>query len=215
MKLAESMRKLWDNVNPRTAHFGDSGERDEMFSIYAEKIISRVDVNDKTIIDYGCGGGLLGVYLLSNFGIKKYIAYDLSERSLSKARKNIGENIKAEFNLVPIPHTWNFKEKNPDIFICLACVIHFPTKIYLDNFLQTVNNCGAQTIIIEIRNDGKGTHFQEKPYHNSHSIIRACHTDYKYVKNILLNYELQHKTEINKSCCETLTFEKKYDTIKI
>lgn len=211
--MAQTMKKTWNTLPYRLAHFGVSGEREMLLQRFETLLTDKIDVTGKTIIDYGCGGGLLGLHLLSKFKIKKYIAYDISERSIERAKAELKKFGNTEFNLVPIPHSWDFRSKSPDIIACFACIIHFPTRLYLGNFMQECNKSNAEYLVFEIRDNGHGTLFQKKPYSSKGSVIRACYTSAKDIAGMLENYDLIDETELSQVECKTLTFRKKRDRI--
>lgn len=202
--LGKKMKEVWEKTRTRNAHLGLDGEREDMLKRYEALITSRMKVNGKTIIDFGCGGALFGVHLLTNFKPKKYIAFDIAERSIQQAKKNIkdytlsnnynGNYLQCNFIILK-EHRWNFAEYNPDIIVCLAVMIHFPTKIYLDNFLKTCNESGAKKLVLEIRDTGKGTQFQKTPYETVTQTLLACITNEKYVSERLTNYTIADKTD--------------------
>lgn len=206
-KLAARMKEVWENIKPRSAHLGLSGEKEMMFARYKELISNNLKVNGKTIIDFGCGGALLGLYLLENFKPLKYIGFDLAERSIQTAQKNL-LGYDCELKLLK-EHRFNFAELNPDIIVCLACIIHFPTQLYLDNFLKDCNLSNAKNLVLEIRDIGNGTKFSSRPYENGEDIYRACLTDEKYVSEHLFNYFLTYKTEPSENGCQVLYYRKK------
>lgn len=207
-KLAAAMRNVWNNTSPRNAHLGTSGEKAMLMARYKELVTDVVSVDDKTIIDFGIGGALLGKLLLSKHHIKKYIGYDLSDRSIAKANEHLKEYSNKEL-IHLVHHVWSFKEKHPDIIVCLACIFHFPTKTYLDNFLHECNISGAKTLILEIRNRGIGTKFQDAPYSSIQKTLMACDTEPKYVSSKLSNYTLVNATDNNKAAtkCQILWYE--------
>jgi len=207
-KLAARMKEVWENIKPRSAHLGLSGEKEAMFDRYKYLITSRMVVNGKTIIDFGCGGALLGLYLLENFKPSKYIGYDLSERSIAQAMKNLENYQNAVFTIL-WEHRFNFAELNPDIIVCLACIIHFPTQLYLDNFLRECNKSGAKRLVLEIRDSGWGTQFAKIPYNSENDIYRACLTNKEYISERLTNYNISQSTEIGESECQVLWYVKK------
>lgn len=208
--LGDKMKIVWENTGTRNAHLGLDGEADAMAARYKALITEKLSVKNKTIIDFGCGGGLLGKYLLGNFAIKKYIAYDLAMRSLSIAQENTKEYENREFNYLK-NHVWNFAEKKPDIIICLTVIIHFPTQVYLDNFLKTCNESGAKKLVLEIRDIGKGNVFQRDPYATMKQTLLACCTNEAYVSSKLPNYELTEKTDATKAStnCQVLWYTRK------
>lgn len=192
-KLAENMRNIWNTTSPRNAHLGISGEKTMLIARYKELVTSMIDMKGKRVIDFGIGGGLLGKLLLSKYDIAYYFGYDLAERSINTAKINMVDFYNKELILLT-RHVWSFAEKLPDVIVCLACIFHFPTKTYLDNFLFECNKSGAQYLVLEIRNSGKGTVFQSNPYSSIQKTLMACDTEPKYVTSKLANYNLVKST---------------------
>jgi hypothetical protein len=207
-RKTNNMIVFWENTSPRNAHLGQDGETDDMFAKYEESF-AKTNVKGN-VIDFGCGGGLLGLYLTRKHSPKKYIAYDIAERSLAIAKKNVPEG---EFNIINT-NTFNFAAKKPDIIISLACMIHFPNKVYLDNFLAACNISGAGKLILEIRDTGRGTIFQKDAYAfplKTKRTCLTCETSAGYVASKLTGYELMDKTDPAKAPtnCQVLWFKKK------
>lgn len=209
------MKRFWDGTSSRNAHLGLDGDAEYLFARYKSLITDKIKVKGKTVIDFGHGGGLLGKYLLSDCGVKKYIGYDIAERSNKVASENMKEFDNKELILLK-EHVWNFAEKEPDIIIALAVMIHFPTRVYLDNFLRTVNDSGARDAVLEIRDKGHGTLFQVEPYSdgcfrlNPRSCL-TCDTSEEYISSKLPNYDLKEFTDpvIAPTNCQVLWFKRK------
>ena len=215
-KLAENLKKFWENTAARNAHLGKDGEGADLMERARLFVGEKMSLKNKTVIDFGCGGGFLGKYLLENKPIKKYIAFDVATRSLSQAKENLkGFEDKTEFRQV-IDHTWNFAELKPDVIVCLAVMIHFPTQLYLDNFIRTCENSGAKNLVLEIRNKGRGLVMQKEPYSAdcfaaSPKTCLTCETSPEYVAARLPSYNLVDKTNAERAPtnCQVLWFEKK------
>ena len=218
MNLAQRIKKFWENTNERNAHLGLSGEEDYLLERADVLVGKRMKVKDKTVIDFGCGGGYMGKYVLSH-GAKKYIGFDIAERSINRAKETTAEFAdRAQFILHN--HTWDFPSLKPDILVCLAVMIHFPAKSYLDNFLASVNTCGAKNLVLEIRNKGNGTVMQPQPY--SEACFKAtpktcltCETSPEYVAERLPAYELTDQTDpvSAPTNCQVLWFRKKRESL--
>jgi SAM-dependent methyltransferase len=214
MNMAQRIKKFWEGTNERNAHLGLSGEEDYLLKRAEELVGKRVRVQNKTVIDFGCGGGYMGKYVLSH-GAKKYIGFDIAERSVKRAKQNTAEFAdRAQFILHN--HTWDFPSLKPDIIVCLAVIIHFPSKTYLDNFLSSVNTSGAKNLVLEIRNKGRGTFLQTEPYSAqcfvaSPKTCLTCETSPEYVTERLPNYELTDQTNpvTAPTNCQVLWFKKK------
>lgn len=205
--LGSLMKRIWERIPSRGCHLGLDGEEPSMMKRF-ETILDGIAIKGKTIIDYGCGGAILGKYVMEN-GAEKYYGYDVSKRSLEYAEKRLQEYKKAELNLV-VTHDINFAEKKPDILCSIACLLHFPNKSYLDRFLARCNESGAKYVILEIRNQHIGTVFQEKQYNSFNSVIMACRTDPEYISSGLSNYKIYKETDPDKAptSCQLLWYKK-------
>lgn len=208
LTLGQKMALAWAGVPPRGCHLGISGEEKSMLERF-KIILTGIKKKGKIVIDYGCGGAILGKYLLENCKIKKYIGYDLAEKSIKKANERLKEFDNKEIRFVET-HDVDFAKDKPDIICCLACIIHFPNQNYLDRYLQRFNESGAEYLILEIRNKDIGTKFQENVYGNFEKIIHACITEPKYLQEKLTNYEMYKNTD-NKTSptnCQILYFKR-------
>ena len=211
--MLEKIKKRWENCFPAGAHLyplkWHKSEK-QMLKRF-ERLLANLNLDNKTIIDYGCGGGYLGKYLLENKTIKKYIAFDIADRSVKRAKEQLVKYKNTEIKVLPENnHNIEFKNYKPDVFCCFACIIHFPTKEYLNNFLTRVNNCEAEYLILEIRNKNIGTIFKKNIYKTFKDGNQACITDENYVSVKLNNYKLYDKTD-NKahlSRCQILYFKR-------
>lgn len=205
--LAEKMSRFWENVAPRGAHLGLDGEEKEMRRRYS-RLLTGLPLKGATVIDFGCGGGLLGEYLLDKRGVRRYVAYDVAERSirhaLERVRKVIPEGapyavvrdgslVSGDEDVVTFyllrQHRWDFAAQKPDVLVSLACIMHFPTLSYLDNFLRTADESGAAHLVLEVRHD-EVTRFQPDPYSSEKAAVKACFTNEGYVTMRLPHYEL-------------------------
>jgi SAM-dependent methyltransferase len=202
------VKQAWENMSDTGAHLRPTKyfeSEEKMKERFKRLLTDKIDVDGKTIIDYGCGGGYLGKHL-EGFKIKQYIAFDIAEKSIKRAMENVKIRNSAFLRANVIPKIKDFK---PDIFCSFACMIHFPTKDYLDDFLNTVNESGAKHLVLEIRNTGKGTKFREEPYKTYKDLIHACITEESYISKKLNNYKLTEKTDPKtaKTNCQILWYE--------
>ena len=210
--LAEKMKHRWNTCCSAGSHLFPTGwhKSEENMIARFEKYLNEIDFDNKTIIDYGCGGGYLGRYLFGNYNINRYIAFDISERSVLRTEENLQRYINKEVIIIEEDHDIRFVNYNPDVFCCFACIIHFPTQLYLDIFLENVNKCEAEYLILEIRDMHRGTAFKEIPYKTFKDGNRACITESCYLTDRLTNYILYEKTDSNKhpTNCQVLYFKK-------
>ncbi len=212
-KLAAQMKVLWEKTAPRNAHLGVSGERDMLLDRFKALVTDKMNVSGKVVVDFGIGGGLLGVHLLTHFRPKMYVGYDIADRSIATAKKNLEQwtNVK----LIQIKeHRWSFADERPDIVVCLACIIHFPNKTYLDNVLKELNVSSAKKLVLEVRDRGRGpTWFLPKAYSSPKGPITTCECTEAYVSSILSSYTLKEKTDPSKERgLQVLWYSKRRDT---
>lgn len=140
---------------------------------------------NKSILDYGIGGGYLGIHLHEKYQIKKYIGVDISERQLKFASNNLqNHNIKNyELLLSPI----KFNEIKCDVFISQAVIQHFPDINYLNEFLNNINESNISLIMLQIRHK-TNTLFTNNNYDNIQEVVRRCHTNHEYIQTKLTKY---------------------------
>lgn len=106
--------------------------------------------NSARIVEYGIGGGLLGELLL-NTSATHYDGIDISQKSLDAARVRLSKRFRDNrFRLHNT--TVDFASLRPSIFISQAVIQHFPSFNYTLRFLDRVNRCGADYLMLQIRN---------------------------------------------------------------
>jgi len=197
----------WERrVGPSTAHLvTDTHLRKENLFASFEMACSDVDFSDKTIIDYGCGGGFFGLYLSNKFIVKKYIAYDLAQRSLDVAKKNLEflpENMKEFIKVDP----WNIPQLHADVFCCFSVIHHMPTKEYLDYFFGVLNSSALKTVLLTCKYSAFES-FQTHPYKTTKEINNACLTNAVEIAKRLGSYNLASKTYAEPGKYQYMRFE--------
>jgi len=185
-----TVKSFWDSCKHNYAHLRDNWimKKNSERKLYFKPIFEMLNLDNKTVIDYGCGGGHIGVYLFNNYKINKYIGLDIAERSLIFSKRNL-EKYNAEFHYVPI----EFKNLNADVFITIACMQHFPDEVYLISFLENLNRSGIKQIMLHLRY-GDSTKFNNA-YDTCLNMGEACKTNHEFIKNYLTNYKLIHTDE--------------------
>ena len=197
--MNEILSKYWDHCGANFAHIKPNweiktGSRRERH--FKKAFLEDIDFTDKTVVDYGCGGGWMGKYLFENRDIKKYIGVDVSERSLRASHEHL-INYRDKTKLRKTPQ--NFKGFNADVFLRLACIQHFPTVDYLTEFLENINDSGIKYVVLHIRNGKTEYH---NPYENNGDVVNAGRTNEKHVSGRLKNYRLTK--ELNKKISNSM-----------
>ena len=190
----EKIKNFWENCSTTFAHITTDDwlkSKDNLFSLYYKKLkYFKINPNDKSITDYGIGGGYLGKYLLSNFNINKYIGIDIAERSIESAKKNLSSYRNVEFYLTPV----NFKDLDSDLFISLAVIQHFPNLKYLNDFLSNLNVSNIEELLLQIRYSEENKF--SKSYKTHADARLGCQTNSEYMLSRLTNYQLAGESSI-------------------
>lgn len=178
-----SAELFWNNCPPGYAHLVDKRNlTGNYLSKLQQEFIDVINWENKTIIDYGCGGGWLGLYLFKEKNLKKYVGIDIASRSLRVAAERL-KKYNCEFHLIP------FTFKNADIFVSQACIQHFPNEEFLIDFLRNINQSTIHTVMLHIRY-AQETIFSGAYLNEDAGIGSACLTNENYILNYLSNYKL-------------------------
>lgn len=211
MDNKEIVRAWEQRVSPETAHIDAKAflKLPALFGMF-DFALRSCDLEGKKILDFGCGGGFLGKWLFDqSVEIGKYIGLDIAERSLSAARARLQSFVDNKKAMLIKITPWGIDDLNVlniDVLVSFNTIQHFPTKEYLDYFLDTVNQSGAKKLVLQYRVD-KETRFQENPYKTTHEINLACWTNADYIKEKLTMYQFKKLKKSKKSNFETSYFE--------
>jgi cyclopropane fatty-acyl-phospholipid synthase-like methyltransferase len=143
--IFEIMTKKWNEK--ATDEFCHIKIDDKIKQNYID-YLGDINLEGKTVIDYGCGGGYLGKYLFKEKGIKKYIGFDICDKSIKAAKKNLKSY---DAKIYKVTEHVDFSQYKANIFISFECIQHFPTFQYLLTFLKTVNESKIPEILLQIR----------------------------------------------------------------
>jgi|GEM_PF-3080482 len=153
---------------------------------FKEAFLNEIKIDNKVIVDYGCGGGFLGKYLYEEYNIKKYIGIDIAERSLRKAWQVMRDlPIDQEFLITPV----RFDRLNADVFISIACIQHFNSQEYLDDFLENLNDSGIDKLMLHIKWAEENEFFNTYGREAKRGYGVCCRTNREYMGERLSNYK--------------------------
>lgn len=193
----EGYRQTWEKVSDINAHRVIDGEhmrKENLFKCYdiATTIFGLEGAN---IIDLGCGGAFLGVYLFDKKKIGQYTGIDISEKSVLAALNNLARFEKSKYAISLVDERLcNLNTFFADVLFSLSVIQHIPTEKYFNFFLRKINKSLIPSICLQIRK-GEKTVFREKPYENHAAILYACITTEKDVSAKLTNYTLHKKSK--------------------
>lgn len=203
---SSDLKKHWEECELEFAHLEAKkwrGGKEQVFKGHREKanlLLKKIKVGGSTLLDYGIGDGFLGYVLLKEYGLGKYVGVDIAERTLTTARKNLSNpDWDVELGLVP----QDFAQHNPDIITSFACIQHFPSKEYLDQFLENVANASPSVIMFQIRNGEHGEQFSpDKP-------SLACLTTPSLLGKRLSDYKINYTGKVLDNGYQTVVYSKK------
>jgi len=193
--MKNKVREYWEGCHVAYAHLTTnrnlSDPKNKAYAASLRKIfIDHIDWKDKIIIDYGIGGGYLGLYLFENYGLKKYVGIDIAQRSLDFARLTL-LGYKIRLYLAPK----DYSQFDIDVFVSIACIQHFPDEKYFIDFLSDINNSKVKKVCL-IFKYAEITRFNDA-YENDEGYGGACLTNKDYIMRRLTNFKLTDTTANN------------------
>lgn len=184
------IREAWEKrVSTTSAHITLNAwlvSFEKMKQDLRPNIGDKLKLAEKTVIEYGIGGGWIGKYLLEDCGIHKYIGYDIAPRCIAAANKTLVECGKGHFELHLIDEIPDFDRA--DVFITRAVIQHFPNLEYFKRFFAKLDASGIGRLVIHFR-EGAKTEFQKVPYKTTKEIGLACRTTKRDIEAALPSYQ--------------------------
>lgn len=207
------VKNYWENCGENYAHLIETGKRDKKayYNGYNKLLLNglnelKLNLEGKIVIDYGCGGGFLGELLLTEYQIKRYIGFDIAERSLERCRNRLSSLVKEGQHFKTLDASEKIKPHNADILFTLAVMQHFQNKEVLDTFLKRLNESDIKHLCLHFRYNEE-TKFSDE-YETKGNIGLCCYTNAGYLSKKLSKYEIKHKSEIGeKSFAQGAIFE--------
>jgi len=198
--------EFWKNkVNKKHKHIEVN---ENSINSFFDTVFKDIDLENQSVLDYGCGGGYTGKYLFANKKIKKYIGVDILDESITAA-KGLLKKEPSFFVKTTINDMLKVVPKS-DVLVSIAVIQHFPDENILSGFLKQVNNKGFNKIIIQYRGEAENVFYpKDKRYSNYSSCIYACRTNEKYICSKLTKYKLVNvKNNVIKEGINILYFDK-------
>lgn len=148
------MKRLNDYNSLFEKYQETSTKPDKWFSTLPTVLNLAGRINDKIVLDLGCGGGFFTTKL-ANLGAKKVIGIDNSKEQIKIARKKIPKNIFYKLGDV-------FKNKLPNADIIIAPYIFNYAKsvdqlrVLFKKIFKSLNKNGRLIAVIDLPEEGKG-----------------------------------------------------------
>lgn len=186
----EKLKKFWDTCDESFSH--TQKDPNKLITSWERQFLSRLNFQDKIVLDYGIGAAYLGDFLLKNKRISHYYGIDISDRSLKKANKLLKDQ--TNYNLYNTSFFYKEFNYKVDIIIAQQVIQHFIDKITLDSFLEKINDLSPQHIMLQtiLPVSSKEVEFIDfNPYKNqSKDVQRACRVNSTYILNQLPKYKI-------------------------
>lgn len=190
----KQLKKFWNTIDPHFAHL-EHNKFKKLTSQWESYFLPKLKFENKTVMDYGIGGGFLGKYLFESKKLGYYYGIDISKRSLEEAEKNLSAY--SDKITLSLDNFSKLLENDIDIFVSQACIQHFPDEKYLKQFLKKLNNSKCKQLMLQIRHANKTIFNKDKIYKDDRENVRlACHTNKKYLLKHLTNYSLEWEGDV-------------------
>ncbi|MBM9548707.1 class I SAM-dependent methyltransferase [Leptospira sp. 201903074] len=135
------------NVFDHLANNYDTAERKELAQVIAGAVQNECkDSQTKTLFDYGCGTGLVGLSLSSLVG--RIVFIDSSEPMLDIVREKIKRTNTTNAEVIHSNFLQNTKSKKADLILVSLVLLHIPdTKNILKYFYEILNPHGKLMVV--------------------------------------------------------------------
>lgn len=207
----EYIRAWQGRVGQRTVHLNPESFNKEDLKYLVNQydvICKNININNKIIVDYGCGGGLFGIHLFRwEYKPKKYIGIDIANRCVNEARLNsmcweVDEDRKIITEIMEINpiQLIDFSLLKAHIFIMLNVVRYFPDMDYVKLFFNRLNESNIKQIVFNFKS-GKKDNFRKYPYKTTYDIGNANILSIHTIIELLNNYDINKIKDLGENDC--------------
>lgn len=117
-------------------------------------------IQDKKVLDIGCGNGIQGIYIFSKYNPSKYVGIDISTENI-----NIANNKKEERNISNIlfyvddaQKLSHIDDNSFDVVISIESALHYPEKVkFLKEIHRVLKQAGEFLIADILTREKSGT----------------------------------------------------------
>ncbi|TGK95834.1 class I SAM-dependent DNA methyltransferase [Leptospira brenneri] len=145
------------NVFDQLANHYDTPERKELAQIIASEIQKECrNSHSKTLFDYGCGTGLVGLSLTSLVGHVSFI--DSSAPMLGIVREKIKNLNLTNAEVIHSNFLGSSRNKKADILLVSLVLLHIPDTKKILNFFYEILNPNEKLMIVDFDKNKKINH---------------------------------------------------------
>jgi SAM-dependent methyltransferase len=202
MQNMQDYKEYWESCKPLLAHRtleGMAFNEEQLFRSWEKLWIEpcNIDFKGKSVVDFGCGGGFLGKYLLSKGEIAEYYAIDIAEESIKSAQSRLSEYencvYSTEINNIP----------KGDILVCQAVIQHMPSIKETNKLINKFNKSKIDTLVLQLK-------YADNPEFNDNDFYNRVRLPSIELHRLLTNYESVYISHLyGKNNCYYLVYKLK------
>ncbi len=121
-------------------------------------------MQNKTVLEVGCGNGTQSIYMNNNFHPKKTIGVDINQNNIELAQSLKNGHEKLEFHVDDAQKLEKIPDNSIDILLCIESAFHYPQKNLFLKQVERVLKPSGKFLIADIlsRSNKKRIPFLEK-----------------------------------------------------
>ncbi|KKQ94908.1 MAG: hypothetical protein UT66_C0004G0045 [candidate division CPR2 bacterium GW2011_GWC1_39_9] len=189
------MKNLWDDIAKDYDNISKVSQAHHDKFDYVAKIIS--DLKPKTILDIGCGSGLLEEFLIKKSYQGQIEALDFSKKMLGIAKVKIGDKPNITFNIWDLNDTLPYKEESFDCIVAINVIFFLAKPEKLINNLFFLLNENGYLILINPKPKGSTKEFFKEQYKSKTfvEIVKEIFKDIISIKSLIKVLRVQRKLD--------------------
>lgn len=145
------------NVFEQIAKKYDTEKQIELSKIIVKEVrLELQDSKSKSLIDYGCGTGLIGLELADQ--VNTVLLVDSSKEMLAMVKAKVANKGITNANVLLSDFTKHASELNADIVLISLVLLHIPETKKILQELYGILNVGGKLIIVDFDKNNKVSH---------------------------------------------------------